>query len=173
MNFKKYGGGLKMKNIQGSLIGSGLRFAIAVSRFNELITGRLLDGAVDALTRHDVRHQDIEVYWVPGAWELPLIVRELALSGKHDAIVALGAVIQGDTPHFDYVCSETSKGLAHVSMEQRVPVGFGVLTCSNLEQALVRAGSKSGNKGVEAAMAALEMANLLLQTRKAVKGEGD
>jgi 6,7-dimethyl-8-ribityllumazine synthase len=162
-----------MKTIQGSLIGSGLRFAIAASRFNELITGRLLDGAVDALTRHDVRHQDIEVYWVPGAWELPLIARELALSGKYDAIVALGAVIQGDTPHFDYICSEASKGLAQVSMEQRVPVGFGVLTCSNLEQALVRAGSKSGNKGADAAMAALETANLLSQARKAAKGEGD
>ncbi|MDR2780079.1 MAG: 6,7-dimethyl-8-ribityllumazine synthase [Synergistaceae bacterium] len=162
-----------MKTIQGSLIGSGLRFAIAVSRFNELITGRLLDGAVDALTRHDVRHQDIEVYWVPGAWELPLIVKELALSGKYEAIVALGAVIQGDTPHFDYVCSETSKGLANVSMEQRVPVGFGVLTCSNLEQALVRAGSKAGNKGVEAAMSALEMANLLSQARKSAKGDGN
>jgi 6,7-dimethyl-8-ribityllumazine synthase len=164
---------MNMKTIQGSLIGSGLRFAIAVSRFNELITGRLLDGAVDALTRHDVRHQDIEVYWVPGAWELPLIVKELALSGKYEAIVALGAVIQGDTPHFDYVCSETSKGLANVSMEQRVPVGFGVLTCSNLEQALVRAGSKAGNKGVEAAMSALEMANLLSQARKSAKGDGN
>ncbi|MDR1136955.1 MAG: 6,7-dimethyl-8-ribityllumazine synthase [Synergistaceae bacterium] len=162
-----------MKTIQGSLIGSGLRFAIAVSRFNELITGRLLDGAVDALTRHDVRHQDIEVYWVPGAWELPLVVKELALSGKYEAIVALGAVIQGDTPHFDFVCAEASKGLAHVSMEQRVPVGFGVLTCSNLEQALVRAGSKAGNKGVDAAMAALEMANLLSQARNAVKGESN
>jgi 6,7-dimethyl-8-ribityllumazine synthase len=160
-----------MKTIQGSLIGSGLRFAIAASRFNELITGRLLDGAVDALTRHDVRHQDIEVYWVPGAWELPLIVKELALSGKYDAIVALGAVIQGDTPHFDYVCAETSKGLACVSMEQRTPVGFGVLTCSNLEQALVRAGSKAGNKGADAAMAALEMANLLSQARKTAEGE--
>lgn len=159
-----------MKTIQGSLIGSGLRFAIAVSRFNELITGRLLDGAVDALTRHGVRHQDIEVYWVPGAWELPLVVKELALYGKYDAIAAIGAVIQGDTPHFDYVCAETSKGLAHVSAEQRIPVGFGVLTCSNLEQALVRAGSKSGNKGADAAMAALEMADLLRQVRGDTKG---
>ncbi|MDR1965138.1 MAG: 6,7-dimethyl-8-ribityllumazine synthase [Synergistaceae bacterium] len=155
-----------MKTVQGSMIGSGLRFGIAVSRFNELITSRLLDGAVDALTRHDVRHQDIDAYWVPGAWELPLIVKELALSGKYDAIVALGAVIQGDTPHSDYICSEVSKGLSHVSLDQRVPVGFGVLTCSNLEQALVRAGSKAGNKGVEAAMSALEMANLLVQSRK-------
>jgi 6,7-dimethyl-8-ribityllumazine synthase len=160
-----------MKTIQGVLIGSGLRFAIAASRFNEPITARLLDGAIDALTRHDVRHQDIDVYKVPGAWELPLITKELALSGKYDAIVAVGAVIQGDTPHFDYVCSEMSKGLANVSIEQRVPIGFGVLTCGNLEQALVRAGSKSGNKGADAALSALEMANLLSNARKAVKGE--
>ena len=161
-----------MKTVEGILIGSGLRFALAASRFNELITGRLLDGAVDALTRHDVRRQDIEVYWVPGAWELPLIAKELALSGKYDAIVALGAVIQGDTPHFDYVCAEMSKGLAHVSLDQRVPIGFGVLTCSNLEQALVRAGSKSGNKGADAALAALETANLLSRARRAEKGDG-
>ena len=160
-----------MKTIEGILIGSGLRFSIIVSRFNELITSRLLDGAVDVLTRHGVKHQDIEVYWVPGAWELPLIAKELALSGKYDAIVALGAVIQGDTPHFDYVCAEMSKGLAHVSLEQRVPIGFGVLTCNNLEQALVRAGSKAGNKGVDAALAALETANLLAQSRKAVQGD--
>ena len=157
-----------MKVIQGSLIGSGLRFGIVISRFNELISSKLLDGAIDALTRHDVKHQDIEVYWVPGAWELPLIAKELALSGKYDAIVALGAVIQGDTPHFDYVCAEMSKGLAHVGFEQRIPVTFGVLTTTNLEQALVRAGSKAGNKGVDAAVAALEMANLLVKTRAAV-----
>jgi 6,7-dimethyl-8-ribityllumazine synthase len=162
-----------MKTIQASLIGSGLRFAIAVSRFNELITGRLLDGAVDVLTRHDVRRQDIEVYWTPGAWELPLIVKELALSGKYDAIVAVGAVIQGDTPHFEYVCAEASKGLSHVSLEQRVPIGFGVLTCTTLEQALVRAGSKAGNKGADAALAALEMANLLKEARASVKGENN
>ena len=156
-----------MKTIEGALIGSGLRFALIASRFNELISSRLLDGAIDVLTRHDVRHQDIEVYRVPGAWEIPLIAKELALTGKYDAIVALGAVIEGDTPHFDYVCAEMSKGLAHVSMEQRVPIGFGVLTCHNLEQALVRAGSKSGNKGCDAAMAALEMANLLARARKA------
>lgn len=155
-----------MKTIQGSLIGTGLCFAVVASRFNELISSRLVDGAVDVLTRHDVKHQDIDIYWVPGAWELPMIVKEIALSGKYDAIVALGAVIQGDTPHFDYVCAEMSKGLAHVGMEQRVPVGFGVLTCANLEQALVRAGSKAGNKGVDAAMAALEMAKLFQKIRK-------
>lgn len=160
-----------MKTIQGSLIGSGLRFAIAVSRFNELISSRLLEGAIDVLMRHDVRHQEIETYWVPGAWELPLLAKELALTGKYDAIVALGAVIQGDTPHFDYVCAEMSKGLAHVGMEQRVPIGFGVLTTNDLEQALVRAGSKAGNKGVEAAMAALEMANVLKEARKTAAGD--
>jgi 6,7-dimethyl-8-ribityllumazine synthase len=160
-----------MRVIQGSLIGSGLRFAIVISRFNELISGKLLDGAIDILTRHDVRRQDIDVYWVPGAWELPLIAKEIALSGKHDAIVAVGAVIQGDTPHADYICAETSKGLANVSLEHRIPVSFGVLTCSNLEQALMRAGSKSGNKGTDAAMAALEMANLLVETRRAQGGE--
>lgn len=159
-----------MKTIQGSLIGTGLRFAVVASRFNELISSRLVDGAMDVLTRHDVKHQDIDLYWVPGAWELPMVVKEIALSGKYDAIVALGAVIQGDTPHFDYVCAEMSKGLAHVGMEQRVPVGFGVLTCTNLEQALVRAGSKAGNKGVDAAMAALEMAKLLQEIRRTGDG---
>jgi 6,7-dimethyl-8-ribityllumazine synthase len=158
-----------MRTIQGSVIGTGLRFAIVVSRFNELISGRLLDGAVDALIRHDVKHQDIELFWVPGAWELPLIACEAALSGKYDAIVALGAVIQGDTPHFDFICAEMSKGLAKIGIDHRVPVGFGVLTCTNLEQALVRAGSKAGNKGVEAAIAALEMANLLRESRKAME----
>ena len=154
-----------MKTVEGILIGSGLRFALAASRFNELITGRLLDGAVDALTRHDVRRQDIEVYWVPGAWELPLIAKELALSGKYDAIVALGAVIRGDTPHFDYVAAEMSKGLAHVGMEQRVPIAFGVLTCDTLEQALLRAGSKAGNKGADCACVTIEMANILKNIR--------
>ncbi|MDR0616310.1 MAG: 6,7-dimethyl-8-ribityllumazine synthase [Synergistaceae bacterium] len=157
-----------MRTVQGSLIGTGLKFAIVVSRFNELISGRLLDGAVDALIRHDVKHQDIELFWVPGAWELPLIAKEAALSGRFDAVVALGAVIRGDTPHFDYICAEMSKGLASVALDQRVPVGFGVVTCSNLDQALQRAGSKAGNKGVEAAIAALEMANLLYDARKAI-----
>jgi 6,7-dimethyl-8-ribityllumazine synthase len=160
-----------MRTIEGLLIGSGLRFALAAARFNELISSRLVDGAVDALIRHDVRHQDIEIYRVPGAWELPLAVKEIALSGKHDAIVALGAVIKGDTPHADYICAEVSKGLASVGMEQRVPVGFGVLTCLNLEQALARAGSKAGNKGTDAAMAALEMASLFREMRRARGGE--
>ncbi|MDD3134162.1 MAG: 6,7-dimethyl-8-ribityllumazine synthase, partial [Synergistales bacterium] len=127
---------------------------------------RLLEGAKDFLLRHDVQVQDIEVAWVPGAWELPLVARESALTGNYDAIIALGAIIRGDTPHFDYVASEVSKGLALVEMEQRVPVSFGVLTCDTLEQALLRAGSKSGNKGADAAAAAIEMADLLRQMRK-------
>ncbi|MDD3134478.1 MAG: 6,7-dimethyl-8-ribityllumazine synthase, partial [Synergistales bacterium] len=129
-----------MRIIQGKLVGTGLRFLLAVSRFNELISSRLLEGAKDFLLRHDVQAQDIEVAWVPGAWELPLVARESALTGNFDAIIALGAIIRGDTPHFDYVASEVSKGLALVEMEQRVPVSFGVLTCDTLEQALLRAG---------------------------------
>ena len=121
--------------------------AIVVSRFNDLISEKLLEGAKDALLRHDVSHQAVEVFRVPGAWELPLAAKELALSGKYDAIIALGAVIRGDTPHFDYVSAEMSKGLAQVGLEHRVPVVFGVLTCDTLEQALLRAGSKAGNKG--------------------------
>jgi 6,7-dimethyl-8-ribityllumazine synthase len=130
-----------------------------------------LDGAKDALLRHDVSHQNIEIYWVPGAWELPLIAKELALSGKYDAIIALGAVIRGDTPHFDYVSAEMSKGLACVGLEQRVPVVFGVLTCDTLEQALLRAGSKAGNKGADCAVNAIEMANLLKNIRVGGKFE--
>ena len=158
-----------MRVVEGKLIGTGLSVAIVVSRFNELISGKLLEGAKDALLRHDVSHQNIEIYWVPGAWELPLIAKELALCGKYDAIIALGAVIRGDTPHFDYVSAEMSKGLAHVGMEQRVPVVFGVLTCDTLEQALLRAGSKAGNKGADCACGAIEMANLLKNIR--LKGE--
>lgn len=154
-----------MKTVEGKLIGSGLRFAVVVSRFNELIAGKLLEGAKDALLRHDVSHNGIEIFRVPGAWEIPLVVKELALSGHYDAIIALGAVIRGDTPHFDYVCSESAKGIAHVSMEQRVPVINGILTCDSLEQALLRAGSKGGNKGADAATAAIEMANLLKNIR--------
>jgi 6,7-dimethyl-8-ribityllumazine synthase len=155
-----------MKVTEGKLIGTGLSIAIVVSRFNELISGKLLDGAKDALLRHDVSHQNIDIYWSPGAWELPLIAKELALVGKYDAIIALGAVIRGDTPHFDYVAAEVSKGLAMVGMEQRVPVLFGVLTCDTLEQALLRAGSKAGNKGADCACGAIEMANLLKTLRK-------
>ncbi|MBQ7578723.1 MAG: 6,7-dimethyl-8-ribityllumazine synthase [Synergistaceae bacterium] len=155
-----------MKVTEGKLLGTGLSVAIVASRFNELITSRLIDGAKDSLMRHDVSGNSIEIFWVPGAWELPLIAQELALTGKYDAIIALGAVIRGDTPHFDYVAAESSKGLASVGLNHRVPVIFGVLTCDTLDQALLRAGSKSGNKGSECAVTAIEMANLLKNIRR-------
>ena len=154
-----------MRVMEGKLLGTGLSVGIVASRFNELITSRLLDGAKDVLLRHDVSHNAIDVFWVPGAWELPLTVKEIALMGKYDAIIALGAVIRGDTPHFDYVSAEMSKGLAQVGLEQRVPVIFGVLTCDTLDQALLRAGSKAGNKGVDCAYGAIEMANLMRTIR--------
>jgi 6,7-dimethyl-8-ribityllumazine synthase len=156
---------LHVRVVQGNMIGSGLRFAIIASRFNELITSKLIDGAKDALSRHDVRHQDIDIYWTPGAWEQPVIAKEIAMTGKYDAIIGLGAVIKGDTTHHEYVAGETAKGLALVGLEHRIPVAFGILTCDNLEQALMRAGSKAGNKGADAALAALETANLLKQVR--------
>ncbi len=154
-----------MKVYQGKLVAQGGRYGIVVSRFNDLISSKLLEGAKDALFRHGVKVNDIDVVWVPGAWEIPLAVKELSLMGKYDGLIALGAVIRGDTPHFEYVSSEVSKGLAHIGLEQRVPVTFGVLTCDDLEQALLRAGSKAGNKGAEAALAALEMVNLVREMR--------
>ena len=157
-----------MKITEGKLIGTGLKIAIVASRFNELVTSRLIEGAKDTLMRHDVSHNSIDIYWVPGAFELPLAAKEIALSGKYDAIIALGAVIRGDTPHFDYVAAEMSKGLASVGLEHRVPVMFGVLTCDTLDQALIRAGSKAGNKGSDCALGAIEMANLLRNIRKDV-----
>ena len=162
-----------MRTIEGKLLGTGLSVAIVVSRFNDLISEKLLDGARDALLRHDVSHQAVEVFRVPGAWELPLAAKELALSGKYDAIIALGAVIRGDTPHFDYVSAEMSKGLAQVGLEHRVPVVFGVLTCDTLEQALLRAGSKAGNKGADSAHTAIEMANLLRNIRLSGETKGE
>ncbi|EEX47679.1 MULTISPECIES: 6,7-dimethyl-8-ribityllumazine synthase [Jonquetella] len=154
-----------MRVFQGNLTGSDERYAIVVSRFNELIGSKLLEGAKDALSRHGVNLRGVDVYWVPGAWELPLVVEEIALRGTYDAIIALGAVIRGDTPHFEYVSAEMSKGLAGVGLKQRVPVTLGVLTTENLEQALLRSGSKAGNKGSEAAVAAIEMVSLLRQIR--------
>lgn len=154
-----------MKTYQGNMIGTGLRFAIVASRFNEFITTKLIEGAKDALTRHDVRHQDIDIFWVPGAWEQPLVAKEIALSGKYDAIVSVGAVIKGDTSHDVYVASEAAKGLAMVAIEQRIPVAFGILTCDSLEQAIERAGVKAGNKGADAALSALESANMLKNIR--------
>lgn len=154
-----------MKTYEGKLVSEGLRFGIVVSRFNEFITSRLLSGALDALRRHGAGDDDIEVAWVPGAFEIPLAALKMAESGRFDAVIALGAVIRGQTPHFDYVCSETAKGVAAVSLRTGVPAAFGVLTTDTIEQAVERAGAKSGNKGWEAAMTAVEMANLLRQFR--------
>ena len=162
-----------MRIIEGKLTGAGLRFCIIVSRFNSLFSEKLLEGAKGALIRHDVNHQAIDVVKVPGAWELPLAAKEAALTGKYDAIVALGAVIRGDTPHFEYVSAEMSKGLASAALAHRVPVSFGVLTTDTMEQAVARSGSKAGNKGAEAAVAAIEMINVLRQLRAGKETEGN
>ena len=148
------------KIVEGQLLAEGLRFAIVVSRFNDFICSRLLEGAMDALMRHGASEEKVVLVKVPGAFEIPLVAKKLALSGQHDAVICLGAVIRGATPHFDYVAAEVSKGIANVALDSNTPVTFGVLTTDTLEQAIERAGSKSGNKGVEAAIAAIEMANL-------------
>lgn len=146
----------------GNLVAEGLRFGIVVSRFNDLITSRLLTGAEDALARHGCRvEEQVDVAYVPGTFEMPLVVRKMAESGKYDAVIGLGAVIRGATPHFDYVANEVSKGIAGVALQTGVPCLFGVLTTDTIEQAIERAGTKSGNKGWDAAVAAIEMANLL------------
>ena len=155
-----------MKTIEGMLSAKGLKMAIVVSRFNEFITSKLLGGAEDAIRRTGGNTDDVVLVWVPGAYEIPLVAQKLAESGKFDAVIALGAVIRGSTPHFDYVAAEMSKGLASVGLQHRVPVLFGVLTCDTLEQALIRAGSKAGNKGSDCALGAIEMANLLKNVRK-------
>ncbi|GAB6933575.1 6,7-dimethyl-8-ribityllumazine synthase [Calditerricola satsumensis] len=147
--------------IEGNLVGTGLSFAIVVSRFNEFITAKLLGGALDALKRHGVAEEAVDVVWVPGAFEIPLVARKLAERGKYDAVICLGTVIRGATPHFDYVCAEAAKGIAQAAMQTGVPVMFGVLTTDTIEQAVERAGTKAGNKGWEAAVAAIEMANLM------------
>ncbi|WP_422485447.1 6,7-dimethyl-8-ribityllumazine synthase [Gudongella sp. DL1XJH-153] len=152
-----------MKIYEGNLIGEGLKFGIVVGRFNEFIGSKLLGGAIDALKRHGVEEEDIEVAWVPGAFEIPLAAKKMGNSEKYDGVITLGAVIRGSTPHFDYVSSEVTKGVAHVSLESNVPVIFGVLTTDTIEQAIERAGTKAGNKGYDAAMTAIEMANLLKQ----------
>jgi 6,7-dimethyl-8-ribityllumazine synthase len=149
-----------MPEFTGAPRGQGRRFAVVVSRFNEAVTQRLVEGALDALVRHGVSFDDIDVVWVPGAWELPLAARRVAASERYDAIVALGAVIRGDTPHFDYVAGEASRGLATASADFDVPIGFGVLTCDTVAQAEARSGGEHGNKGWDAALAALEMADL-------------
>ncbi len=149
-----------MKIYEGKLNGEGLKFGIIVSRFNSFITERLLEGALDCLKRHGTKEEDIEVYYVPGSFEIPLTAKLLAKKKKYDAIICLGAVIRGATPHFDYVASEVSKGIATVSLESETPVIFGVLTTDTIEQAIERAGTKAGNKGWEAGLTAIEMANL-------------
>lgn len=151
------------KIIEGELTGTGFKFGIVVSRFNDFITSRLLDGALDALSRHGVQEDDIEVIKVPGAFEIPIAAKKLSQAEKHDAVICLGAVIRGATPHFNYVSAETSKGIAATAYESTIPVLYGVLTTDNLEQAIERAGAKSGNKGWETAMAAIEMVNLFKQ----------
>ncbi len=145
---------------EGHLVGTGLKVAIIVGRFNEFITSKLLGGAEDALKRHGINSEDIDIAWVPGAFEIPLIAKKMADSKKYDAIITLGTVIRGATPHFDFVCSEAAKGVATVSLQSGIPVIFGVLTTDTIEQAIERAGTKAGNKGWEAATVAIEMANL-------------
>ncbi|MFT8315228.1 MAG: 6,7-dimethyl-8-ribityllumazine synthase [Clostridium sp.] len=150
-----------MKTYEGKLIASNLKFGIIIGRFNEFIGGKLLTGALDGLKRHGAEDNDISIAWVPGAFEIPLVAKKMAKSQNYDAIICLGAVIRGATPHFDYVSSEVSKGVAHVSLETEVPVIFGVLTTDTIEQAIERAGTKAGNKGYDAAVTAIEMANML------------
>jgi 6,7-dimethyl-8-ribityllumazine synthase len=150
-----------VKILEGQLIGKGKRFGIVVSRFNDFITEKLLGGAMDALLRTGVKESDIHVVKVPGAFEIPLAAQKAAKAGIYDAIICLGAVIRGSTPHFDYVCAEVSKGVAQVSLDSGIPVIFGVVTTDSVEQAIERAGTKSGNKGWSAAMSAVEMANLM------------
>ena len=146
---------------EGQLIGQGLQFGIVVARFNEFINSKLLAGATDALQRHGVDVEDIDIAWVTGAYEIPLIAQKMAASKKYDAVICLGTVIRGSTPHFDYVCAEVSKGVAQIGLHTGIPVMFGVLTTETIEQAIERAGTKAGNKGFDAAVGAIEMANLL------------
>ena len=152
---------MQYRVIEGEFKGEGLRFGIVVGRFNSLISKKLLEGALDALSRHGVVTENVDIAWVPGSFEIPLVAKKMALSDRYDAIICLGAIIRGATPHFDYVAAECSKGIAQVMLETQVPISFGVLTTDTIEQAIERAGTKAGNKGFEAAMAALEMANLL------------
>ncbi|MFE1245707.1 6,7-dimethyl-8-ribityllumazine synthase [Fictibacillus sp. NPDC058756] len=151
------------KLFEGHLVGSGLTVGIVAGRFNDFISDKLVSGAQDAFKRHGVSEEDVDIAWVPGAFEIPLIAKKMADSGNYDAIITLGAVIRGSTPHFDYVCNEAAKGVAQASMTSGVPVIFGVLTVDSIEQAIERAGTKAGNKGWEAAVSAIEMANLTRQ----------
>lgn len=150
-----------MRTFEGKLVAKGTRVGIVAARFNEFITSKLLGGALDGLQRHDVEEDNIDVAWVPGAFEIPLVASKMAKSGKYDAVICLGAVIRGSTSHYDYVCNEVSKGIAQVSLSSGIPVLFGVLTTENIEQAIERAGTKAGNKGFECAADAVEMVNLI------------
>ena len=152
-----------MKIYEGNLSAAEKRFGIVVSRFNEFISTRLLEGALDCLRRHDAAEENLQIAWVPGSFEIPPAAQRMAQSGRYDAVICLGAVIRGATPHFDYVAAEVSKGIANVSLQARVPVLFGVLTTDTIEQAIERAGTKAGNKGFDAAVSAIEMVNLLRQ----------
>ena len=150
-----------MNTFEGKLVSNDMKIGIVAARFNEFIVSKLIGGAMDALTRHDVKEENIDLAWVPGAFEIPLIAQKMADSGKYDAVICLGAVIRGATSHYDYVCNEVSKGIAPVSLNSGIPVLFGVVTTENIEQAIERAGTKAGNKGYDSAMAAIEMVNLI------------
>ena len=150
-----------MNTLEGKLVATDMKVGSVAGRFNEFITSKLVGGAMDGLLRHDVKDEDVDIAWVPGAFEIPLVASKMAKSGKYDAVICLGAVIRGDTTHYDYVCNEVSKGIATVSLESGIPVMFGVLTTENIEQAIARAGSKGGNKGYDCALGAVEMVNLL------------
>lgn len=150
-----------MRTFEGKLVSKDIRIGIVAARFNEFITSKLVGGTLDALKRHDVSEDSVDIAWVPGAFEIPLIASKMAKSGKYDAVICLGAVIRGSTSHYDYVCSEVSKGIAQVSLASDIPVMFGVLTTENIEQAIERAGSKAGNKGFDCAVGAIEMVNLI------------
>ncbi len=150
-----------MSTFEGKMVAKGVRIGIVVARFNEFITSKLLGGAMDGLVRHDINPDDVDVAWVPGAFEIPLIAKKMAKSGKYDAVIALGAVIRGSTSHYDYVCNEVSKGVAAASLESGIPVMFGIVTTENIEQAIERAGTKAGNKGYDCALGAIEMVNLI------------
>jgi 6,7-dimethyl-8-ribityllumazine synthase len=151
------------KTFEGKLVGSNLKIGIVVGRFNEFITSKLLDGAIDTLKRHDVQEENIDVAWVPGAFEISLVAKKMAQNDKYDAVITLGTIIRGATPHFDFVSSEVAKGVSRVSLDTEKPVIFGVLTTETIEQAIERAGTKAGNKGSESAISAIEMANIINQ----------
>lgn len=155
-----------MSVYEGKLVAEGVRVGIVAARFNEFIVSKLLSGALDGLARHDVKESDVDIAWVPGAFEIPLIAQKMAKSGKYDAVICLGAVIRGATSHYDYVCNEVSKGIAAVSMNSDIPVMFGVVTTENIEQAIERAGTKAGNKGYDCALSAIEMVNLIREIER-------